>query len=647
MSAFPDYLLKLSVGFGVIALFYHLVLRQLTFFDANRHYLRFYSALCFLIPLININTFFGESPEPTRTRTFVQSVPAITRTPAPETPVFQAAVPEAPASLTAADWLMIVWAVGAAVMLVRLLLQVRSYLRIRAQAQLVSHDGVKIYHFDLKMSPFSFWNAIFYNPRLHEPGELQDMILHEYIHVRQRHSVDVIWSELICMINWFNPFAWLIRSAIRQNLEYIADQKVLENHADTKTYQYLLLKTAIGPEFALVNQFGYHSLKQRIVMMNRHASPRILLARFLFILPLLAVILAAFRTEQDQPLPKHGKRIYINIPSTPANNPRKPKDRLHLAGLLLDAETAQPLANRMLGISHDERYVKTTMTDEDGYYFVEIPIKPEKDVLHYYAAVYKDNEYQDFSVMQAYQADYAFGDGFHVTFLAKKTMPAVRFGHYGLPTKPFYDTYDPARTKAELKAYLVKNMQPHREEMALKVEFVKTHQWPKDVITLYKGGYFDRKKQLMGYEGETKLILDGREVSHREVNEAFKSYPFMLNEYQERRMYQGSPSPEIVYLTFPLYREVPPAALVRGNVEIKDISAFDPATLKAEGYMLDGFRQVHGASSNMMPEKREVKKIMLFKGRLARYYDPSLDRIWWVETRPVNEVFERPDFAAK
>ncbi|HWV29843.1 MAG TPA: hypothetical protein VN038_09335, partial [Dyadobacter sp.] len=210
------------------------------------------------------------------------------------------------------------------------------------------------------------------------------------------------------------------------------------------------------------------------------------------------------------------------------------------------------------------------------------------------------------------------------------------------------DKYDPSKTSSELKAYLLENVKPLKKEMALRTEYIKTHPWSKDVITLYKGGYFDRKKHLIGYEGGLKLFLDGKEATPREINEAFKNYPYMLSGDQERRNYgPGNLCTEITYLTFPLYRDAPPAALVKGNVEVKDTRSFDPTRLKSEAYLLDGFRQVYGASSNLIPEKQDIKRIMLFKGPLAKYYDSSLKEIWWIETRPVNEVFERPDFASK
>lgn len=648
MSAFPDYLLKLSISLAVIALFYHLALRKLTFYNANRCYLRLYSMLCLMIPLININHFIASDPTPARV--FVQSVPTITRIAAPETATFPPDFPGEPSAaaepwaLTFADWIFYIWLAGAAVMAFRLLTHVRSYLRIRSQSRLVSsEDGVKIFHFDLDMSPFSFGKAIFYNPHLHKPDELQDMILHEYIHVQQWHSLDVIWSEILCIINWFNPFAWLIRSAIRQNLEYIADQKVLENHPDTKAYQYLLLKAAVGPEFSLVNQFGYHSLKQRFVMMNKNASPRVLLACFLFILPLLAVTLAAFRWD----VPGKGKAQNFWKSNVEVSQ-RKPKNLLHMAGLLL-YETGDPIVGLPLEVKHDDVYIKTIKTDKDGFYFTELPVKPEKGITHRYSLEFDDpDHYMSFYTAEEYHGGFNFGERFAFDFISRRTIPELLNHSYSVDSKTFYDRYDPSNIREELKAYLFVNLAPHQKEMALRVDYINTHRWSKDVITLYKGGYFDRKKRLVGYEGDLNLFLDGKKATPREINEAFKNYPYVLNENQEKRnLGPGNFSTEITYLTFPLHRDAPPAALVKGNVEVKDAQSFDPARLKNEPYLLDGFRQVYGASSNLIPEKQEVKRVMLLTGQLAKYYDPSLSEIWWIETRPVNEVFERPDFASK
>jgi hypothetical protein len=102
------------------------------------------------------------------------------------------------------------------------------------------------------------------------------------------------------MLNWYNPFAWLIRKSIRRNLEFIADNNVLETGIDKKQYQYLLLKVNGIASYGMANNFNFSSLKKRIIMMNKTKSSAIHLLKFLFILPFVAVLIVAFRGEHKQ-----------------------------------------------------------------------------------------------------------------------------------------------------------------------------------------------------------------------------------------------------------------------------------------------------------------------------------------------------------
>jgi hypothetical protein len=156
---------------------------------------------------------------------------------------------------------------------------------------------------DQPIIPFSFGRAIYLNPRLHTEKEYEEIILHEYVHVCQRHTVDILVAELLCIVSWFNPFSWMIRHCIRQNLEFIADRQVLASGLDRKAYQYHLLKVVGEPRYRLANNFNFSSLKKRIVMMNKSKSAKLHLFKFLFIVPLLGVLLVAFRDKVDIHLP--------------------------------------------------------------------------------------------------------------------------------------------------------------------------------------------------------------------------------------------------------------------------------------------------------------------------------------------------------
>ena len=91
---------------------------------------------------------------------------------------------------------------------------------------------------------FSFFHWIFIYPQAHPQNELSEILTHEGTHARQRHSIDVIISELMCIACWFNPFMWLMKREVRNNLEYMADNRVLEAGHDSKSYQYHLLGLA-------------------------------------------------------------------------------------------------------------------------------------------------------------------------------------------------------------------------------------------------------------------------------------------------------------------------------------------------------------------------------------------------------------------
>src|SRR5205085_869685 len=128
---------------------------------------------------------------------------------------------------------------------------------------------------------YSLGNDIFIDTGAgHTCDELERVLQHELIHVRQRHSIDLMIAETICIFNWFNPFAWIMRSAIRRNLEYVADQQVLHKGYDSKAYQYLLLKVSGNHSFRITAHFSLTDLKKRINMMNKIKSARVHILKF-------------------------------------------------------------------------------------------------------------------------------------------------------------------------------------------------------------------------------------------------------------------------------------------------------------------------------------------------------------------------------
>ncbi|MCQ5178192.1 hypothetical protein NE693_16470, partial [Faecalibacterium prausnitzii] len=83
-------------------------------------------------------------------------------------------------------------------------------------------------------------------------------------------------GEILCIFFWFNPVVWLLRKEIRQNLEFLADEQVVNSGYNRKNYQYHLLRLSHqSTAVPIVNNFNVSQLKKRIIMMNKKKTSRI------------------------------------------------------------------------------------------------------------------------------------------------------------------------------------------------------------------------------------------------------------------------------------------------------------------------------------------------------------------------------------
>jgi beta-lactamase regulating signal transducer with metallopeptidase domain len=300
------YFLKLSVNIAVVFLFHYLVLRRLTFYNWNRLYLVVFTALSFAIPLINITPIVQRNRVASGLVNWVPPIPTSKwRFSDP------GIVPQTNSFWNGGGWLLLIMLIGIVILFLRFVIQIISVRRMIAAAEKISGHGINVYQVNDHIIPFSFGNSVFVNKDLHTESELEKIIGHEFVHAKQKHSVDIFWAELLCVVNWYNPFAWLIRKTIRQNLEFIADDNMLRSGIEKKQYQYLLLKVVGNNTFSIVPQFNFASLKNRIEMMNKNKTAKKHLTKFLFMLPILVSLLLAFR--KYDPLLLASGRVVKNI----------------------------------------------------------------------------------------------------------------------------------------------------------------------------------------------------------------------------------------------------------------------------------------------------------------------------------------------
>ncbi|PWU04775.1 MAG: hypothetical protein C5B52_00815 [Bacteroidetes bacterium] len=291
MPVWVLYFLKLNVAITFIFLFYQFVLRRLTFYHCNRWFLLGYSLLCLFLPFADIGIWVETKSD--TNFTILNTIPSISNLVSSPDRLTH------PSGTTVDSWILSAGLIllGSTFMMFRFLFRYYSFRKIKRNAKLLSEWPAKLYQVDDDVVPFSFGNGIFINQNLHAAEEIPEIIRHEFVHVEQKHTLDVLFSEFLCMLIWYNPFVWLLRLSIRQNLEYIADNSVLEKGADKKNYQYLLLKVMSDQPVSITNPFNFSSLKNRIIMMNKIKTARVHLVKFLFALPLLAFLLLAFRNQ--------------------------------------------------------------------------------------------------------------------------------------------------------------------------------------------------------------------------------------------------------------------------------------------------------------------------------------------------------------
>jgi len=141
------------------------------------------------------------------------------------------------------------------------------------------------------MSPFSFFHNLFINRSQYNAEQVQQIIAHEKVHIQQWHTLDILITEIIQVILWVNPIVHILKQHVKLNLEYLADESVLNRGVDRKKYQLNILQSSLNPDrFPLTNMFNSSKLKLRIKMMNSEKTPMKNVIRYAWILPVITII---------------------------------------------------------------------------------------------------------------------------------------------------------------------------------------------------------------------------------------------------------------------------------------------------------------------------------------------------------------------
>ncbi|WP_294616729.1 M56 family metallopeptidase [uncultured Bacteroides sp.] len=289
------YILKSSVCLAVFYLFYRLLLSRETFHRFNRIALLGILSFSCLLPLVEVSVERPAEVHQTM-MTWEQWLLPADVTDASEH-VTQVQEP----AMVWMQVLLLVYLAGIVFFVFRhfySLLRLVSLLKCGRAGKIgdyvaTADRAVLIIH-EREIAPFSWMRYIAISRKdLEENG--REILIHELAHIRNRHSWDLLATDVCIFFQWFNPAAWLLKQELQNIHEYEADETVINEGVNAKQYQLLLIKKAVGTRlYSMANSFNHSKLKKRITMMLKEKSSPWARLKYLYVLPVAAIAVTAF-----------------------------------------------------------------------------------------------------------------------------------------------------------------------------------------------------------------------------------------------------------------------------------------------------------------------------------------------------------------
>ena len=270
------FLLESSVLLAFFYLVYFFLLRKEASFVFNRYYLLGALILAFVLPLLSFDFQPSTDSLVDKPATQLSQVrenyqdALLEWTYQPVDPFggLEIRQEKKPISLI---WqvLAVIYLVGVIVFISRLLWMIVWIRKLSAACPSQVMKGVRIVKVPYQIAPFSFLNSVFVYEPMIDTEDFAQIFDHEFTHVRQRHSLDLLFVQFLATIIWFNPVIWLLLKSLKTTHEYIADRKMITKGYSLVEYQTLLLSQLISNNsFGLVHNFNLSFIKKRITMMK-------------------------------------------------------------------------------------------------------------------------------------------------------------------------------------------------------------------------------------------------------------------------------------------------------------------------------------------------------------------------------------------
>lgn len=286
MGEFIVYSVKISLCLVMFYVFYKLLLSRTTLHTFNRFVILALVAVSMVLPFVHVTV----SEPVVEGAVSIDQLVMMATVVEQESPEFH---------FSAINVAVLIYIIGVAVFFIRMLLSYAGIHRIMKRAgTVVDDDGVRIYVVDGDIAPFSWFRNIVISAADYRDNR-RAIITHEKAHVARGHSVDILLCNILTVVQWFNPAAWLLKAELQDVHEYEADEAVLRSGIDATGYQLLLVRKAVGDRlFAIANNLSKDSLKKRITMMKTKKTNRWESMKALVVLPLAAIAVVTFASPE-------------------------------------------------------------------------------------------------------------------------------------------------------------------------------------------------------------------------------------------------------------------------------------------------------------------------------------------------------------
>jgi TonB family protein len=300
-----NFLVESGIGLSVFTLVYVLFLRRETYFRYNRIYLLLSLAVSFLLPFFSFQ--INAEPDTNMIGEVVVTAPGfqnLLQTVTVYGTLLSGAVIKTVQSI---GWLKLIYFSGVVLFIILLITRLMQILLLVLNNPKEKANGLTIVWIDKDIAPFSFFHYVFINKKQAESEGYSEMLAHESEHVRQRHSIDVLLLETATILQWFNPFIWLMKRSVRENHEFLADHGVLQPGVSPAAYKLLLLNGSMMPQPVIANNFNYSLLKIRIQMISKIKSSRTAALKLSMGILAAAALFVVFAFDGTQTTPQEKK----------------------------------------------------------------------------------------------------------------------------------------------------------------------------------------------------------------------------------------------------------------------------------------------------------------------------------------------------